>query len=469
MTPPTVTLSKEASLIRKRGDIKARITRFKTFLIKQENEPDVDEIQIRLESLSENFKLLHNIHDQIVEIHPEGQDHDEELANIEDAYYTVVAKARKLIHKVAQINSSTPSNTSTIHNNHSDGNTAVKTPQIRLPEITIPTFDGTIERWQSFRDKFLARVGNNPAIPIIDKFQYLDDSLVGKARSCIESIETSENNYKEVWEILTNKYDNTRKAILRHWSILHNFPKLQRDTPEALEELIDTFRQHIRALISLGEPVDEWHSCIIYLLLSKINNNTKYQWETTLSGNKMPEYTSLLEFLEKRGSCSEQSSHQTHQTTSRTSNNKHRDIKPQSRVHNTTRGQAFVTTKHKKSEFGNHSSHNNNSDHHNKNFQSVQSGSTSNNRNKIAKVNIYPCPICQDSHSVYKCQTFHSSSIEDKKKLVEKAALCTNCLGKGHLPGNCTSGACRICNEKHHTFLHPPQLPDTTVISNQSI
>ena len=39
-------------------------------------------------------------------------------------------------------------------------------------------------------------------------------------------------------------------------------------------------------------------------------------------------------------------------------------------------------------------------------------------------------------------------------KVVKKAYLCTNCLGKGHLVFHCPAGSCRLCENCHYTLLH---------------
>jgi hypothetical protein len=42
-------------------------------------------------------------------------------------------------------------------------------------------------------------------------------------------------------------------------------------------------------------------------------------------------------------------------------------------------------------------------------------------------------------------------------ELVERASLCTNCLGRGHSHTQCSAGSCRICRQRHHTYLHQEQ------------
>ncbi|XP_062704562.1 uncharacterized protein LOC134286882 [Aedes albopictus] len=42
----------------------------------------------------------------------------------------------------------------------------------------------------------------------------------------------------------------------------------------------------------------------------------------------------------------------------------------------------------------------------------------------------------------------------ERFEATKKNSLCINCLSPSHQMKNCSSGACRVCNQKHHTMLH---------------
>ena len=295
-------------LIKKKNkDFKTRITRFNHFVDKQKDNPDEEEIEARLAMLREVFTNLNKHHeDNSIHLQMEIQEiQSEELIMIEDSYSSAIAKAQKLLKATRSLSSlQLPTNNQTLTSSAGVPFITNALSNIRLPQIALPQFDGAIEDWPAFRDKFLARVEYNSNLSAVDKFEYLQASLSGKAARAIEALESTSENYAAAWNILISKYDNTRKNILRHWSILHNIPKLQRDTPEELDELVDNFKQHLRALKNLGDNIQDDNSFITHLILSKISDYTMYQWETTLEDNKIPPYTSLLSFLEKRSRCS---------------------------------------------------------------------------------------------------------------------------------------------------------------------
>jgi len=422
-------LSTDAAIIslkRRRDDIKTRLGNFQTFLVSMQEVPDIDAIETRLENFNVHFMSLYSIHEELIALDAAAKDvHTQELLNIEGSYDSITTSCRKLIRKAqASINPSA------VTASNSGNSSAPHGPTVKLPKVTLPEFDGSIEEWQAFKDKFLSRIGNNINIPDVDKLQYLQSSLSGKALRSINSIESTGSNYQEAWKILTKKFDNSRKAVLRHLTIMHQIPRLSKDSPNALDELVDTFRQHLRALDSLGVPIQGGgigDACIIHLLLSKISDNTKYQWEITLPDNKMPSYTHLLDFLERRGSCTDQSPALSNNVGTKQNHNADRFRRearpPQSRSH----GRALIATPNT--------------------AQRKVTGSISNR-----------CLLCPGQHPIYACSVFKRLSVQNRRDHVKRASLCFNCLWAGHTQRECERGGCKRCGEQHNTLLHidPP-------------
>ncbi len=82
--------------------------------------------------------------------------------------------------------------------------------------------------------------------------------------------------------------------------------------------------------------------------------------------------------------------------------------------------------------------------------------SRSNKVNTVPSVsNPVTCRCCGESHSIHKCQTFASKTVEDKRKFILDNNLCFGCLRKGHNSKDCRSKAtCSICKKHHPTPLH---------------
>ncbi|XP_065358471.1 GATA zinc finger domain-containing protein 10-like [Calliphora vicina] len=49
-------------------------------------------------------------------------------------------------------------------------------------------------------------------------------------------------------------------------------------------------------------------------------------------------------------------------------------------------------------------------------------------------------------------------SVEKRREVVGNLGYCFNCLARSHNLNSCTSmGACKRCDQLHHTMLHPPR------------
>lgn len=164
----------------------------------------------------------------------------------------------------------------------------------------------------------------------------------------------------------------------------------------------------------------------------------------------MPFYQSLISFLEKRSNCSTYFTPKTPATQSYRQPNKNMPSHSHTRTFLTTKKSNKLSTIQQPTPT---------------NQQPLptiqQQSSTLQTKypppllNASKNNTAYPCPICKEIHSVYKCNKFILSSIPERVHMAKNSGLCPNCLGKGHSLEGCKGGNCRVCEEKHHTYLHP--------------
>ncbi|XP_076763717.1 uncharacterized protein LOC143431086 [Xylocopa sonorina] len=72
---------------------------------------------------------------------------------------------------------------------------------IKLPEMQLPTFDGTYEIWASFYDVFSSIIDRNENLTPVQKLQYLLSILTGMAAVCIGCLSTTDANYTDAIEL----------------------------------------------------------------------------------------------------------------------------------------------------------------------------------------------------------------------------------------------------------------------------
>ncbi|XP_044013963.1 uncharacterized protein LOC122856342 [Aphidius gifuensis] len=268
-------------LHRQRGGIKKMITELmKKIKIIQENltTSDVDELQVTLEIVTARYSLFGDIQDQLEELDEEKEAPEREP--IETNYSTVVAQTRKIIRKL-QGNMNNASDTNSESGSYRANNNFYPT-NIPIPSIQIPKFDGTPEKWAAFFSVFKNTIDVNQSLPKALKLYHLTSVLTDKAWSLIGHLEINDANYDHALSILVDKYEHTRRLARRHCSILKDYPHLKKDTPAAIGELVDTFRQHLGALKNLKFMIHAWDLPLTDLILSKLNNNTICHWEMTI-------------------------------------------------------------------------------------------------------------------------------------------------------------------------------------------
>ena len=262
----------------------------------------------------------------------------------------------------------------------------------------MPVFSGHLQDWITFKDTFLSLVGNSTTIPNIQKFHYLLSAISGDARKVIQHIPASEQGLTVAWEILVDRYENERLIINTHIDNIMKLPSLATENTNQLYQIVDTTKCNLEALKALKQSTDTWDLMIIYILVHKLDNKTKREWELHISNNKLPTLQQLYIFLEHRCNALES-------VSTRPKTNEQRQTSDRKT------SQSYLSVKLK-------------------------------------------CEVCKDSHPTSQCSTFKQLSNEEKYKIVKNNKLCINCLSNKHMITDCHSHGCNICGKWHHTLLH---------------
>lgn len=172
----------------------------------------------------------------------------------------------------------------------------------KLPKITIPSFSGKYHEWSTFRDLFVSLVHNNKNLDDVQRLHYLRSQLQGEAEQLIRHIPITQANYQKCWNVLTSRYNNKRfmaNCILKR---LLSQRGMSVESSNALKELLDTTNDCLHELTNLGVQVDAWDIIIIYLISSKLDAETRKQWELQVSQSceELPTFKSFQDFLETR-------------------------------------------------------------------------------------------------------------------------------------------------------------------------
>ena len=83
--------------------------------------------------------------------------------------------------------------------------TASSRLNVKLPQLQLPKFDGSVTAWQPFWDKFSALIDNTD-LPEVTKFSYLTSVLEGEASHVIQGLAVTESNYSIACDLLKERF-----------------------------------------------------------------------------------------------------------------------------------------------------------------------------------------------------------------------------------------------------------------------
>lgn len=410
-------------LIHVRGTIKARITTFSKYFnnvqaidLKVVTKIQVDELQLKLSRLQSLLSQFDEVQGKIELLSPDSEQQVGEREVIEDNFCTLIAQAQDYVERYLNANKDNENN---FENNNSTKSSRIFN-NVKLPTIDLPHFDGDTLKWLEYRDTFNSLVNENDCIPDINKFHYLRSSLEGGATVVIKSISFSAQNYKVAWELLCNRYNNTRLLINNHLKSLFSFQPLAKESHKALRYMIDYFTRNLRALSTLNEPTDAWDTLIIFMMTSKLDGATCRKWEEHRNSlSDSPTLDDFYSFLRNRADVLE-----------------------------TVEFNKVDTSKSEKTSHG-------------KEHKVTKSFVASNE-----KTSSKSCVICNKDHFLHECDKFKNMSLEKRSSEVARLKLCLNCLRPGHRSSRCFKKGCQHCNSKHNTLLHAQSVDKNNESSN---
>lgn len=398
------------TLIKKRSSIKCKLTIFnnhlKTIGSKQLTEIQIIDLECRLrkfEPLCEEFDALQtDIEILSDELQTDGQVVSAERQQFDTDYFSLVSTAKSLLAASARTGAREGSVAS-----FSDAESGTQVRNlVRLPKIDLPRFSGGYQNWLEFKDTFLSLIHNSNGIDNINKFHYLRASLQGNAAQIIKNIDFRAANYTIAWELLCERFDNSRLLINNHLQALFNVDPIRSESYQSIRFIIDVINKNLRALTSLKEPTQHWDTLIIFLMCTKLDSVTGREWEEHRNNiNSSPTLTQFLAFLNKRADLLETID----------------ESKPKGKSkHESSPNKSLIVNK----------------------------GSDKKSKRRS-------CPLCDDeSHNLFSCESFRSLPIESRIAKVKEFKVCENCLRFGHAANKCFLSHCKYCTKKHNTLLH---------------
>ncbi|XP_055522947.1 uncharacterized protein LOC129717127 [Wyeomyia smithii] len=370
----------------------------KTFVDSYDETRDVAEVPVRLENLVSLWTDFSKIQCELESLDEANLDDQlKQRADIESQYYKVKGFLLA-VNKSPSTPSVTPSNISTAQYPPSNSH-------IRLPDVKLPIFSGSLDSWLNFHDLYISLVHSSQDLSNIQKFYHLRSSLAGDALKLIQTIPLSANNYPVAWNLLVEHFQNTARLKQSYVDALFEFSPLKRESATELDSLVEKFEANVKILQQLGEKTEFWDVLLIRMLSTRLDPTTRRDWEEHSSTRDTVSFPDLTTFIQRRVTVL------------------------QTIIGNTTEASsnAFLKRQPASRPFASHGA---------TQFQSRK------------------CSVCSEQHPLYMCAKFAKMDIQEKEKEVRRLQLCRNCLRTSHVGKDCSSfSSCKRCQGRHHTQL----------------
>ncbi|XP_072403361.1 uncharacterized protein [Diabrotica undecimpunctata] len=339
-----------------------------------------------------------------------------ERINFTNDHATYTASALCLVSKLNEMSSSETNNTT--HSELFEN----KVEFVKLPPVTIPSFNGEFCKWIEFKETFELLVHQNSSLNDIQKFHYLRTSLGTKVQQIVKHLEFSKQNYILAWQALCKRFDNPHLLVNSHIKALFNLKSVTQETASAVRELVDTVNQHLLILknlnLSYENPLSS--AILIHIISDKLDKVTLKEWEQKYDKDTLPEVNDLFKFLDNKANQLEKL--------------EERGIKANSQVQQRSQ---------QRKPFKKHVS------------------LVSNNFSNAKQI----CHLCKSDHLIYYCPQFLQLGVSQRWTRIIGMKLCKNCLCKGHFSKDCRHVSCKVCKGKHNTLLHHYQDQGTDSIN----
>ena len=283
---PTLTTDPSQHLRRRLCEVERELEKVKEDVAGLEAETGVDQCLLRqLEKRIDGLMSeLADVCRGILLLDRGSEELLEQGSSIKKALYAVDLKVKRLLHE----QTSSPKLSGVRH-----ASTGVK-----LPKISVPTFDGNIMNWSSFWEQFEVSIHKKENLEDVEKLAYLRDALKdGSAKLVIQGLSQTAGNYAEAIKCLQERYDRPRLIHQAHVRAILEAPPLKDGSAKELRHLHDTLNQHLRALKAME------HDCFEMFITAatelKFNQSAMREWQKfSRDCESVPPYSALLKFLD---------------------------------------------------------------------------------------------------------------------------------------------------------------------------
>lgn len=79
-----------------------------------------------------------------------------------------------------------------------------------LPPIDLPSFDGNVDHWEAFHDRFTSLIIKNKELNDFARMHFLTSTFQGRALAYIKKLSVTADNFEIAFQALIKRFENRR-------------------------------------------------------------------------------------------------------------------------------------------------------------------------------------------------------------------------------------------------------------------
>ncbi|XP_037944433.1 uncharacterized protein LOC119677234 [Teleopsis dalmanni] len=157
---------------------------------------------------------------------------------------------------------------------------------IKLKPLELKKFDGNLENWIPFWEQFKQAIHENSKLDAASKFNYLSDSLVGKAAAAMTGFLPTERCYDDAIELLLEEYGDSDKIVDKYIQKLLNIRAINSASDvKSLKILYNEVRATMRTLSALCISPTQYNIMVHSILLKALPVSMRINFYKTQKGS----------------------------------------------------------------------------------------------------------------------------------------------------------------------------------------
>ncbi|XP_055306802.1 uncharacterized protein LOC129571056 [Sitodiplosis mosellana] len=275
------------------------------------------------------------------------------------------------------------------------------------------TFNGEYSKWHSFRDRWLT-LHENKKVKTIVKFTNLQTACIGKAAGALGEWDLTEANYEKAWERLNCIYEDDYMQVQSFMQELFKLPQMRASSSQSIRDVIDIVHKHIHGLKRYIK-MDSSNPYVVFKVIECMDSETYRAWE---------KFRPSLAKANKANEANADDGENANQYKTG------KYIQTWKEMEEFLEGEVTIRV---------HAEKRNASTQENSKSSTSKRAKRFDRKNGSEKSNLpefLQCVLCNNTHPIYKCESFKAMSLVGRKNHIAQYDLCERCLRKKH-SGKC--------------------------------